>query len=206
MDIPQFLLAVTILELTPGPNMAYLATLTLQRGRVAGLIATAGVAAGLSVHAVVAGLGAGALIAASPLLYETLRWLGVAYLLYLAWEGWRSAPEPSPERVPDFGEGGRLFMRGFLSNVFNPKSVLFFVTVLPRFLGSGSGDPPLPVQMAIFGILYVGVATLVHVVIVTMAGRLQPYLVSGRRRDLTRRILSAALACVAVWLAFSTAR
>ena len=58
MDLFAFLLAVLLLELTPGPNMAYLATLALSRGRVAGLIATAGVAFGLAVHATLAGLGA----------------------------------------------------------------------------------------------------------------------------------------------------
>src|SRR6185436_8677793 len=89
MDLLTFLLAVLLLELTPGPNMAYLATLALSRGRAAGLIATAGVAFGLAVHAVVAGLGAGVLIQQYPLLYDTLRWIGVGYLLYLAWEGWQ---------------------------------------------------------------------------------------------------------------------
>ena len=62
MNLFTFLLAVLLLELTPGPNMAYLATLALSRGRAAGLIATAGVGFGLAVHATVAGLGAGVLI------------------------------------------------------------------------------------------------------------------------------------------------
>src|SRR4029078_1543208 len=86
MDIATFLLAVLLLELTPGPNMAYLATLALSRGRAAGLVATVGVAFGLAVHAIVAGIGAGELIQHYPLLYEVLRWIGVGYLLYLAWE------------------------------------------------------------------------------------------------------------------------
>src|SRR6476620_1133284 len=88
MDLLTFLLTVLLLELTPGPNMAYLATLALSRGRMAGLIATAGVAFGLAVHAIVAGLGAGVLIQQYPLLYDAVRWIGVGYLLYLAWEGW----------------------------------------------------------------------------------------------------------------------
>src|SRR6476469_8357027 len=85
----EFILTVLLLELTPGPNMAYLATLSLDRGRRAGLLATVGVAAGLSVHAIVAALGLGVLISQLPLAYELLRWIGVAYLLYLAWETWR---------------------------------------------------------------------------------------------------------------------
>ena len=86
MELSTFLLAVVLLELTPGPNMAYLATLALSQGRVAGLIATAGVASGLAVHAIVAGLGAGVLIPEYPLLYSVLRWAGVAFLLYLAFK------------------------------------------------------------------------------------------------------------------------
>lgn len=206
MELWTFLLAVLILELTPGPNMAYLATLALARGRTAGLIATAGVAAGLSVHAVVAGFGAGALIQQYPLLYETLRWIGVGYLLYLAWEGWRPESENSPGRTDVMADAGSLFMRGFLSNVFNPKSILFFVSVFPRFVGTDPGDPSIPVQMLVFGVLYVGVATAVHAAIVTMAAQLRPWLVEGPRHRLVRRILAVVLALVAVWLAWSTRR
>jgi threonine/homoserine/homoserine lactone efflux protein len=66
--------------------MAYLATLGLDRGRRAGLLANAGVAAGLSVHAIVAAFGLGVLTSQAPLIYDLLRLIGVAYLLYLAWE------------------------------------------------------------------------------------------------------------------------
>ena len=150
MDLFTFLFAVLLLELTPGPNMAYLATLALSRGRAAGLIATGGVACGLAVHATVAGLGAGVLIQRYPLLYDVLRWIGVGYLLYLAWEGWQPERQVSPERAYLASTAGPLFLRGFLSNVFNPKSILFFVSVLPTFIGTGPGAPSLPSQMAVF--------------------------------------------------------
>src|ERR1043165_1033597 len=99
MDVGTFLLAALLLELTPGPNMTYLATLALSRGRTAGFVATLGVACGLAVHAIVAGLGMGVLIQQHRLLYEVLRWIGVGYLLFLAWEGWRTKNETSPERL-----------------------------------------------------------------------------------------------------------
>lgn len=205
MDLLTFLLAVTLLELTPGPNMGYLATLALSRGRAAGLIATAGVACGLAVHAVVAGMGAGVLIQRYPLLYEVLRWIGVGYLLYLAWEGWRGN-ESSPERADLAIVAGPLFLRGFLANVFNPKSILFFVSVLPTFIATGPGVPSLPTQMAVFGILYVGVATSVHTIIVVLAAQLRPWLVEGSRQKTLRRTLSLALALLAIWLAWTTRR
>ncbi len=206
MNVTTFIIAVLLLELTPGPNMAYLATLALSRGRTAGLVATAGVAAGLALHAIVAGLGAGALIQQIPALYEVLRWLGVGYLLYLAWEGWQDEKENSPERVHLLNEAGPLFMRGFLSNVFNPKSILFFVSVLPSFVGTTPNDPPIPIQMAVFGLLFVSIATTVHATIVLMAAQLRLWLVEGRRQRTVRRVLSVVLALVAIWLAWSTHR
>ena len=174
MEFFAFLAVVLALELTPGPNMAYLATLALTRGRTAGMVATTGVAFGLALHAIVAGLGAGVLITKYPLLYDVLRWLGVGYLLYLAWEGWRTEKEISPVRADSTVMAGSEFSRGFLSNVFNPKSILFFVSVLPTFIATGPSAPSLPTQMAVFGILYVGIATTVHGTIVLLAASLRP--------------------------------
>jgi threonine/homoserine/homoserine lactone efflux protein len=67
-----------------------------------------------------------------------------------------------------------LLLRGFLSNVFNPKSILFFVSVVPSFVRSGPGDATLSLQMISPGIVYVGVATAVHASIVILAGELGP--------------------------------
>jgi threonine/homoserine/homoserine lactone efflux protein len=206
MDVTGFVVAVILLELTPGPNMAYLATLSLARGRVSGLVATGGVAFGLAVHAILAALGAGVLIQQFPLVYEVLRWIGVAYLLFLAWEGWQTQAETSPGRADLLSTAGPLFLRGFLSNVFNPKSIIFFVSVVPRFLETEPGSLALPVQMTVLGSLYVSIATIVHATIVMMAAQLKPWLIDGQRRDLTRRVLSVALALVAMWLAWTTRR
>lgn len=206
MDISTFVLAVLLLELTPGPNMAYLATLAVSRGRTAGFVGTIGVACGLAVHALVTGLGAGVLIQQYPLLYDVLRWIGVGYLLYLAWEGWRNEKETSPERTDLSLIAGPLFLRGFLSNVFNPKSILFFLSVLPSFLGTGATAPPVATQMAVFGTIYVGIATAVHGTIVALAAQLRPLLVQGPRQQSVRRVLSVVLAFVAIWLAWTTRR
>jgi len=164
------------------------------------------VAFGLAVHAAVTGLGAGALIQRYPLLYDVLRWIGVGYLLYLAWEGWQTEKQVAPEHTDLAVTARPLFLRGFLSNVFNPKSILFFVSVLPTFLRTGPGSPPLPVQMAVFGALYVGAATAVHGSIVVLAAQLRPWLVQGPRQQTVRRVLSLTLALVAIWLAWTTRR
>jgi threonine/homoserine/homoserine lactone efflux protein len=135
-----------------------------------------------------------------------LRWIGVTYLLYLAWEGWRTQKEVSPEHADLAVMAGPLFLRGFRANVFNPKSILFFVSVLPSFVGTGPGAPPVQTQMAIFGMLYVGIATAVHGTIVVLAAQLRPWLVAGPRQQSVRRGLSIVLAFVAIRLAWTTRR
>ena len=183
--------------------MAYLATLALDRGRRAGLLATAGVAAGLSVHAVVAALGLGVLISEAPLLYDLLRWIGVAYLLYLAWETWRSgAKEPDVAAAAS----SSLFWRGFFSNVFNPKSILFFISVIPGFIQYDSSGSGLLFQAARLGAVYVTIATTIHASIVLLASQLRPLLIGGGHKRAVRRILALALVLVAAWLAWSTRR
>jgi threonine/homoserine/homoserine lactone efflux protein len=199
----EFILTVLLLELTPGPNMAYLATLSLDRGRRAGLLATVGVAAGLSVHAIIAALGLGVLISQLPLAYELLRWMGVAYLLYLAWETWRSNDkEPGIE----VAASSSLFWRGFLSNVFNPKSVLFFISVVPGFIRYDSSGSGLLLQATRLGAIYVAIATTIHASIVLLASQLRPLLIAGTHKKTIRRILAFALVLVAAWLGWSTRR
>src|SRR4051812_111667 len=182
--------------------MAYLAALTLDRGRIAGLLAVVGVAAGLSVHAVVAAFGLGALIGKAPTVYEVLRWIGVAYLLFLAWEGWQPDTENSPGHARVVL--GSLFWRGFFSNVFNPKSIMFFVAVVPGFVRYEADDRSLAVQIAVLGVVYVAIATIIHASIVMLASELRPWLMTGARRKAVRRMLSVALVLVAAWLAWTT--
>lgn len=184
--------------------MGYLAALTLDRGRSAGLLAVVGVATGLSVHAVVAALGLGALIGNAPAVYEVLRWTGVAYILFLAWEGWQ--PDRENSRAYAGAASGSLFWRGFLSNVFNPKSIIFFVSVVPGFVRYEPGDRSLPVQIALFGVVYVAIATIIHASIVVLASQLRPWLMTGSRQNTIRRVLSIALVLVAAWLAWTTRR
>jgi threonine/homoserine/homoserine lactone efflux protein len=85
--LASFALMSFVIELTPGPNMAYIAVLSAGQGRRAGYAATLGIALGLLVIGLAAAFGLAALISSSRLFYEVLRWGGVAYLLWLAWDG-----------------------------------------------------------------------------------------------------------------------
>ncbi|PSM19438.1 LysE family translocator [Nitratireductor sp. StC3] len=198
----SFSLASFLIELTPGPNMTYLALVAAQEGRRPGYATVAGVSLGLAVIGFAAAFGVAEIVQASPLLYEALRWAGVAFLLYLAWDGWRGGVDVVAETVRPAARE-KYFARGLITNLLNPKAAVFYVAVLSTFLEAG--HPPLA-QTLTLTTTYVVVATLVHVLIVTLAGALEPLLNNARRERLARRVLSGMLALVALWFGWSTAR
>lgn len=198
-NLLSFALTSAIIEITPGPNMTYLALVSASQGRRAGFVTVLGVAAGLGLIGTIAALGVAEAIAASTLLYETLRWGGILFLLYLAWDGWRGGGDVVRPARTD----ARHFRRGLLTNVFNPKAAAFYVTVLPTFVVSSQG---LLSQTLVLTAIYVAIATAIHLGIVAAAGSLEPFLTDSRRERVARRVLSALLALVAVWFAWSTAR
>ncbi len=198
----SFSLTSFLIELTPGPNMTYLALVAAQEGRRKGYATVAGVALGLAVIGFAAAFGVAEVVQASPLLYEALRWAGVLFLLFLAWDGWRGGVDVVAKAGrPAAGE--KYFARGLITNLLNPKAAVFYVAVLPTFLEAGR--PPLAQTLTLTAV-YVVVATLLHVLIVTLAGALQPLLNNARRERLARRVLSGLLALVALWFGWSTAR
>jgi threonine/homoserine/homoserine lactone efflux protein len=196
----SFTLASLLIELTPGPNMTYLALVAATDGRRAGFMTVLGVALGLAIVGVVAAFGVSEIIQASDVLYEGLRWAGVGFLLYLAWEGWTAGTDVAAQTGR---EHGRYFTRGLVTNLLNPKAAVFYVAVLPTFVEASR--PVLPQVLALTAI-YVAVATLIHAAIVLLAGTLEPWLNNPGRERLARRVLSALLAAVALWFAWSTAR
>lgn len=194
-----FAFASLLIELTPGPNMAWLAILAAGRGRWAGLAAVAGVALGLALLGLLAILGLGALVLEQPLLFQALRWAGVAYLVYLAWEAWRDARRPL-EGLEAGGTGWRFFRRGLVTNLLNPKAALFYVTVMPGFLDTDTLS-----QAALFAAVYVVVATAIHAGVVLLAGTMQPLLTAPDRRRRMGTVFAILLLGIAAWVAFSTA-
>lgn len=196
----SFSFASLLIELTPGPNMTYLAMIAASEGRRAGFATLAGVAAGLAIIGLIAAIGVAELVQASPLIYEGLRWAGVAFLLYLAWEGWRTGTDVVSTKV---GDRGRFFMRGLITNLLNPKAAVFYVAVLPTFIDASR---PALTQSLTLTAIYVLVATTIHCAIVVLAGGLRPLLAHPGRERIARRILSVLLALVACWFAWSTHR
>jgi threonine/homoserine/homoserine lactone efflux protein len=201
-ELIAFILTAIAIELTPGPNMAYLAILSLDRGRIAGLAAVAGVAVGLTVLGLAAGYGFGLLISETRWLYETVRWGGIVYLLWLAYDTWRDSGRP----VTQGGDTERLdvhFRRGLVTNILNPKAALFYVTVLPSFINPTSS---ISSQSLLLAAIYVMIATGIHVVVVLAAGTLRSFVVSAKLRERLGFVFALILVAIAVWLVISTQR
>ena len=197
--LPAFVLASTLIELTPGPNMGYLAIVALTQGRKAGYAAVAGVCLGLTVIGLLSAYGVATLIQQSDLFYNGLRYAGIAFLLWLAWDGWRGGGKEEDGTVGAHAQ----FLRGLTSNVLNPKAAVFYVAVLPEFVDTARALLP---QTLLLTAVYVAIATIIHALIVTLAGGLRPWITGGPKEVLVRRILSLSLAVFAVWFAISTAR
>lgn len=133
--------AALLMVLTPGPNMIYLISRSISQGWKAGIISLLGVVAGFIVHMLAAAIGLTALFLAVPLAYETLKWAGALYLLWLAWQAVRpGARSPFETKALPIDSASKLFSMGFLTNVLNPKVAVFYLAILPQFISPGNGS------------------------------------------------------------------
>lgn len=201
MDLIGFALAVLLIELTPGPNMAWLAGLAATEGARTGRAAVAGVALGLLGNAVLAALGLAALLEAAPGLWAGLRLAGAAMMAWLAFDAWRGTTDGAGPIRPAMARGAaemagarRAFATGALINLLNPKAYLFFVVVAPQFLGGetlGLGNALL------LSFVSTAIATLIHCAIVLAGARAQGWLSDPRRTRTVRRIFALIILGVA---------
>jgi len=197
-----FALAVLLVELTPGPNMGWLVTLTLAEGRRAGLGAIAGVALGLAANAALSVLAASFILAQGPALAQGVSLLAAAMMAWLAWQAWSDAGESSPTATPRDSSprlvNQRHALAGFVINLINPKAALFFITVMPQFIPGGQ---PRFGQGLMMAAISVTIATTIHLALVLGAGRARAVLMAESRAKIVRRILAVAMLGVALWFA-----
>ncbi|RQV78392.1 LysE family translocator [Burkholderia anthina] len=138
-----FVFAVFLLNITPGPDTAYIVGRSVAQGRGAGLMSAFGISAGCCVHALACAFGLTALLAASATAFTVIKLVGAAYLIYLGVRMVIAKPSAAPSgaeavQVPAGRPLRQLFMQGFWTNVLNPKVVLFFVSFFPQFVSADS--------------------------------------------------------------------
>lgn len=196
MNIAGFAFAVLVIELTPGPNMAWLAGLGATEGRRSGLSAVAGVALGLLANGILAALGLAVLLQAAPWLWQGLRLGGAAMMTWLAVETWRGTGMDVSRRPAD-AMARRAFLTGALINLLNPKAYIFFLVVAPQFL---DGATLTLGNALILAVVSATIATVIHIAIVLAGSRAHDWLSDPARTRIVRRLF--ALVMLAVGLSF----
>jgi threonine/homoserine/homoserine lactone efflux protein len=182
MDTHTLLLfSATVLPLvcTPGPDMLFIASQAVSGGTAAGLRATVGVVAGYCVHSLAVALGLAAVIAASPVLFEAIKWLGIAYLVYLACKLIRAAFRPGSLAVPANRVKNQLY-RGFLTSLLNPKGMMVYIAILPQFMDRQGGN--LTLQAVVLSLAFMFWCAVVYSVLCIALGRLARRELSDARR------------------------
>lgn len=155
----QFLLTALVVVLIPGTGVVYTLAIALGQGRRAAAFAALGCTFGIVPHLLAATLGLAAVLHASALLFQIVKFAGVAYLLYLAWQSLSSGGALRIEGRNSAESGWRIARRGALINILNPKLSVFFLALLPPFL---SGNPAsATVEMATLGAVFMALTLVV---------------------------------------------
>lgn len=195
-----FAAAATVLALTPGPDMAYVAARTLAGGRATGVAAALGVLAGILVHTLLAAIGLSSLFQHSQLAFDLVKYCGAAYLVWLAIRMWREGGDAPASRPVVAARPWRVFIEGMLTNILNPKVALFFLALLPQFVSPAKGG--VASQMIVLGLVMVavGVVTLLGIVWMT-AGAGSAIKASPRASRVLRRLAALLFVGLAIRLA-----
>lgn len=151
----EFLITTLVIVATPGTGVIYTLAAGLTRGARASVIAAVGCTLGIVPHMVAATMGLAALLHASALAFETLKYLGVAYLLYMAWTTFREKGALAVDADTSPRSTLRVIVSGILINILNPKLTIFFFAFLPQFVSSGESNalPRMLEMSAVFMLL-----------------------------------------------------
>ena len=201
MSFTTFLLAATVLAITPGPGLAYVVARTVAGGRAEGLASCCGTALGGLLHVVAAALGLSLLIAQSAMAFNLLKYLGAAYLVYL---GIRMLVRGHgvDAVTPAAALGSRrALLEGLVVEALNVKTALFFLAFLPQFVAPG---PTMAVQLALLGCICVALNTLVDVAAVRGAAQwARPGAARLARARLLQRVSGGTMIGLGAFLALA---
>jgi threonine/homoserine/homoserine lactone efflux protein len=198
-----FLGAALVLAVTPGPGIFYVLARSLRGGRREGVLSAAGTFLGGLVHVAAAAFGLSAILAASAIAFETVRYAGAAYLIYLGIRMIRSRDQEAA--LEDAGATRGTFLQGVTTEVLNPKTALFFLSFIPQFVSVRQGH--VAAQFLMLGAISVTLNTCADLVVAWFAGPLGARM--KRSATLRRRQRSAsgvAMVGLGVYVAASRAR
>lgn len=205
-DLALFIGAALLLNLTPGPDMLFVAGSAAARGRRAGLLAALGVGAGCLFHTLLAAVGLSALLAASELAFDAVKWAGAAYLVWTGVQMLRARRTEPAATGAEPPRSGNPFWQGALTNALNPKVALFFLAFLPQFIDAGA--PGQAIALLLLGTLFNLGGTGVNLVIAWAASGVASGLSqrgrAGRLGPWLQRLAGAMFVGLGVKLALSS--
>ena len=198
--LPVYLTTVVALLLIPGPDMLLIASSSLSYGRKIGVYASFGNATSGVMLTLLAAMGVSALVALNPLALALLQMLGGAYLLKMGWDCMRSSASEAPEINEQNNLAKLLYRRAVLSNLLNPKALLFFVLFLPQFvstqLNASSGE-----QMLALGLLLNVMGLAFNLLLVVLVGHLGKSLLDNDKfRTYQNKFMGVVFFILALWL------
>ena len=178
-----FFTAAILLNLSPGPDMAFILAQTAKEGVRSGFSAMFGIWTGAFMHVLFAALGLSAILATSAVAFSIVKWLGALYLMWLGLQALRTKGVEMPTEQQRSTKGVmEIFRQGVLVAVLNPKVAIFFLAFLPQFAEVGAG--PVGAQLFLHGLLIIVVAAFVEPPLILISGRLTGYL--SRNRCISR--------------------
>ena len=197
-----FFSASVILALSPGPDNLFVLAQSAQNGRTAGWFVTLGLATGLIGHTVAVAFGLAAIVHASAIAFTILKFMGAAYLIYLAWQALRAAASTGQQEPVQLLSRGNLYRRGIVMNLTNPKVSLFFMAFLPQFADPRHGS--MMVQFFLLGAVFIAATILVFSAISFLAGGFgDKFRNSPFAQKAVNRIAAAVFIGLAIKLAIS---
>lgn len=198
----EFLLTALIVVLVPGTGVIYTISTGLFLGWRASIAAAVGCTSGIIPHLLASTLGLTAILHVSALAFQTLKFLGVAYLLYLAWSMWRETGAIKFENSSNEKSYQQIIVRGFLINILNPKLSIFFLAFLPQFVPADSTTPML--EMFVLSTIFMVMTLFVFVGYGGFAHAVRSYVVNSPRSVLrVQRSFAVVFASLGVKLAMA---
>ncbi|MGY4919494.1 LysE family translocator [Streptomyces sp. 900116325] len=186
--LPGYLVAILLIAIAPGPDMAYIVAAAAAHGPRAGVLSAIGMALGMVAHVMAATLGLAVLISNVTWALDAIRLAGAGFLAWLAISTFRSARHAGlPERVAPTGR--QVLRRAILTNLANPKVILFFAAFLPQFVRPGHG--PVTIQLLSLGLIFLLVGLLIDSVIGITAGRIRTALAAGAKASTALSTIAA---------------
>lgn len=194
-----FFMASVLLALTPGPDNLFVLAQAARQGKLAGIAVTVGLCTGLLVHTAAVALGAAAIFQASTVAFSLLKFIGAAYLLYLAYGAFKAGTEGDGQQQISKLNFSRLYARGIFMNVTNPKVSLFFLAFFPQFTDPTVG--PLVPQILLLGLLFILATILIFGGISLLAGGLAGHFrKSARAQLILNRLAGSVFVALAIKL------